>query len=73
VGGTKSKNFFARFAREIILSPHFLNRGAALANPNKHLRRHELAYATEEWLREQSEHFYYTGLENLRGRLYTVH
>jgi hypothetical protein len=28
--GDKLKKFFARFAREIILSPHFLNRGAAL-------------------------------------------
>ena len=28
----------------------------------------ELKYATEEWLKEQSEFFYFTGIEKLRHR-----
>jgi len=43
-------------------------------NVKKHLRGQrfstddELQYATEEWLKEQSELFYFTGIENLRHR-----
>ena len=44
------------------------------SNVKKHLRGqrfstdNELKYATEEWLKEQSELFYFTGIEKLRDR-----
>jgi len=55
-------------------SHHILTWHHLFLNLKQHLRGQrfstddELKYATEEWLKEQSELFYFTGIDKLRQR-----